>query len=78
MAGVIAPVEAVAQPVLATATDTASTLSNDVTGAIAPVEAAAQPVLATATDTVSALNNDVGRHDRAGRGDGAAGARDGD
>ena len=52
MTGAIAPVEAAAQPVLATATDTASTLSNDVAGAIAPVEAAAQPVLATVTDTV--------------------------
>ncbi len=47
------------QPVLATVTDTASTLSNDVAGAIAPVEAAAQPVLATVTDTASTLSNDT-------------------
>ena len=47
------------QPVLATATDTASTLSNDVAGTIAPVEAAVQPVLATVTDTASTLSNDT-------------------
>jgi hypothetical protein len=57
VAGTIAPVEAV-QPVLATVTDSVSTLSNDVAGAIAPVEAV-QPVLATVTDSVSTLSNDV-------------------
>src|ERR1700730_10042373 len=59
VAGAIASVEAAAQPVPTTATDTASTLPNDVAGAIAPVEAAAQPVPTTATDTVSTLPNDV-------------------
>jgi hypothetical protein len=47
------------QPVLATASDTVSTLTHDVAAAAAPVEAVVQPVLATASDTVSTLTHDV-------------------
>jgi hypothetical protein len=47
------------QPVLATVSDTVSTLTNDVAGTIAPVEAAVQPVLATVSDTAGTLSNDV-------------------
>src|SRR5438874_2078249 len=57
--GGIAPVEAAAQPTLASVTDTGTTLSHDVAGPTAPVEAAAQPTLATVTDTGSMLSHDV-------------------
>jgi len=45
-------VETVAQPVLATVTDTASTLTHDV-AAQSRRRATAQPVLATVTDTTA-------------------------
>jgi hypothetical protein len=59
VAAAAAPVEAVVQPVLATATDMVGTLSHDVAAAAAPVEAVVQPVLATATDTVGTPSHDV-------------------
>jgi hypothetical protein len=58
--GTVAPVEAAAQPLLTTVTETASTLTNDVGDTVAPVETAAQPVLATVPDNASTLTNDVG------------------
>ena len=45
MADVAAPVVAAAEPVLATVTDSAGTLADDVAGTAAPVVAAAEPVL---------------------------------
>src|ERR1700751_4825262 len=59
MAATTSPVEAVVQPVIATATDTVSTLSHDAAAAAAPVEAVVQPGIATATDTGSTLAHDV-------------------
>ena len=59
VAAAAAPVEAVVQPVLATATDMVGTPSHDVAAAAAPVEAVVQPVLATATDTVGTPSHDV-------------------
>src|SRR5712671_946144 len=57
----IAPVEAAVQPVLASVTETAGTLTNDVgANTIAPVAAAVQPVLASVTETAGTLTDDVG------------------
>ena len=59
VAGAVAPVEAVVQPVLTTVSDTVGTLTHDVAGAVAPVEAVVQPVLTTVSDTVGTLTHDV-------------------
>ncbi|SCB54801.1 hypothetical protein GA0061098_103069, partial [Bradyrhizobium shewense] len=55
----ITPVEAIVPPALATASDSVSTLPNDVVGAIAPV-AAAQPTFTTLADTVTLPDDAVG------------------
>jgi hypothetical protein len=60
VAGTLAPVEAVVQPVLATVNDIAGTLTDDVAGTLAPVEAVVQPVLATVSDIAGTLTDDVG------------------
>jgi hypothetical protein len=54
VASAIAPVAA-AQPELTTATDTVSTLSQDVPGTIAPLDAAAPTILADGTDAAAPM-----------------------